>query len=55
MRGLEESLRAILPAMVAQQSGNQERARLEVLDWLLEAQAPLTEKELERARREWQE
>lgn len=56
-QGLEDSLRAILDAIEARRASADEQyhARLELLEWLLEGQAPLTEEELEQARREWQE
>lgn len=53
--GLENSLRAILDAMQARKAKDQRQARLELLEWMLEGQPPLTEEELEQARREWQE
>ena len=53
--GLEDGLRAILDAMQARKAKEQHQGRLELLEWMLEGQPPLTEEELERARREWQE
>jgi hypothetical protein len=53
--GLEEGLRAILAAMEADRAEAQHRARLDVLDYLLEGQPPITEDEIEQARRECEE
>jgi hypothetical protein len=52
--GLEDSLRDILESLEARRLGSQRAIRAEVLGELLEGQAPLTEQELEQARREWQ-
>jgi glutamate dehydrogenase/leucine dehydrogenase len=53
--GLEDSLREILLALEERKKDRQAQARLEVLEHLLEGQPPLTEEEIEAARREWQE
>lgn len=54
--GLENSLRDILEALEARRLGTQRGHRFELLhDFLLDGQPPLTEQELEEARREWQE
>jgi hypothetical protein len=52
--GLEESLRDILESLEARRLGSQRETRAEVLGELLEGQPPLTEQELEQARRECQ-
>jgi hypothetical protein len=53
--GLEESLRAILDSIEARRTEEQHEARLKLLEYLLEGQPPLTEDEIEQARRECQE
>jgi hypothetical protein len=55
--GLEDSLRAIVEAMEARRANDEQRhrARLELLEWMLEGQPPVTEEEIERARRECEE
>jgi hypothetical protein len=53
--GLEEGLRAILEAMEADRTEQQHKARLELLDYMLEGQPPITEEEIEQARRECEE
>src|SRR5262245_1835809 len=53
-QGLEEGLRAILETIEARKAGEQREARLKLLEYLLEGQPPLTEEEIEQARREWQ-
>ena len=50
--GLEEGLRAILDAMNAERSEEQRKARLELLEYMLEGQPPISEAEIEAARRE---
>jgi hypothetical protein len=55
--GLEDSLRAIVEAMEARRANDEQRhrARIELLEWMLEGQPPITEEEIERARRECEE
>ena len=53
--GLEEALRAILKAMEADNAERQRKARLELLEYMLEGQPPITEEEIEQARRECDE
>lgn len=53
--GLEASLREILDSIQARKEGRQQKARMELLEHLLEGQALITEEELQAARREWQE
>lgn len=43
--GLEDSLKEILAAMQARKQEGQQKARLEVLEYLLEGQPPITEEE----------
>jgi hypothetical protein len=50
--GLEESLRLILETMEARRAKDQRQARLELLEYMLEGQPPITEEEIEQARRE---
>jgi hypothetical protein len=53
--GLEDSLRNILASLEANRVGEQAGARQRLLDeFLLDGQEPLTQDELEAARREWQ-
>lgn len=53
--GLEDSLRAILSNLEARRLGNEREARQRVLtEFLLEGETPLTQAELDEARREWQ-
>jgi hypothetical protein len=52
--GLEASLREILDSIQARKEERQQKARMELLEHLLEGQAPITEEELQAARREWQ-
>jgi hypothetical protein len=52
--GLEDSLKEILAAMQARKQESQQKARLEVLEYLLEGQPPITEDELAAVRQEWQ-
>jgi hypothetical protein len=53
--GLEEGLRAILESIEARRSEEQREACLKLLEYLLEGQPPLTEDEIEQARREFEE
>jgi hypothetical protein len=50
--GLEESLRLILETMEARRAEQQHEARLELLEYMLDGQPPITEEEIEQARRE---
>lgn len=50
--GLEDSLREILTALQARKQERQQKARLALLEHLLEGQAPLTEAELAAVRDE---
>jgi hypothetical protein len=43
--GLEDSLKEILAALQARKQEGQQKARLEVLEYLLEGQPPITEEE----------
>ena len=43
--GLEDSLKEILAAMQARKQEGQQKARLEVLEYLLEGQPPITDEE----------
>jgi hypothetical protein len=52
--GLEDSLKEILAALQARKQESQQKARLEVLEYLLEGQPPITEDELAAVRQEWQ-
>jgi hypothetical protein len=52
--GLEESLRAVLESLEARRIEDQREARLKLLEYLIEGHAPLTEDEIEQARRECQ-
>jgi hypothetical protein len=52
--GLEDSLKEILAAIQARKQEGQQKARLEVLEYLLEGQPPITEDELAAVRQEWQ-
>jgi hypothetical protein len=52
--GLEESLRAILESLESRRTEDQREARLKLLEYMLEGQPPLTEDEIEQARRECQ-
>jgi hypothetical protein len=52
--GLEASLREILDSIQARKEERQQKARFELLEHLLEGQGPITEEELQAARREWQ-
>jgi hypothetical protein len=54
--GLEDGLRNILESLEARRSDQQRELRRQLLDeYLLEGQPPLTQQELEQARRECQE
>jgi hypothetical protein len=53
--GLEDALRIILEAMEARRAKDQRQARLELLEYMLEGQSPVTEEQIERARRECEE
>jgi hypothetical protein len=52
--GLEHSLREILAAIEARKREGQKKARLALLEHLLEGQRPITEEELAAVRDEWQ-
>jgi hypothetical protein len=52
--GLEDSLREILAAIQARKQEGQQKARLALLEHLLEGQPAITEDELAAVRREWQ-
>jgi hypothetical protein len=52
--GLEDSLREILAAMETRKREGQKKARLALLEHLLEGQPPITEEELAAVRDEWQ-
>jgi len=49
---LEESLRAILGALESRNLERQQRARQELLDYLLDGQSPISAEELQAAQRE---
>jgi hypothetical protein len=53
--GLEDSLKQILASIQARKQEGQQKARLALLESLLEGQPPITEAELTEIRREWQE
>ena len=50
--GLENALREILEGIQARKQERQQKARLELLEYLLEGQPPLTEEELAAVRDE---
>lgn len=50
--GLEDALRQILEGIQARKQERQQKARLELLEYLLEGQPPLTEEELAAVRDE---
>lgn len=52
--GLEDSLREILAAMETRKREGQKKARLALLEHLLEGQPPITEEELAAVHDEWQ-
>lgn len=52
--GLEESLKEILAAIQVRKQESQQKARLALLEHLLEGQPPITEAELAAVRQEWQ-
>ena len=52
--GLEDSLKEILAAIQTRKQDGQQRARLALLEHLLEGQPPITEDELAAVRQEWQ-
>ena len=52
--GLENSLREILAAIETRKKEGQKKARLALLEHLLEGQPPITEEELAAVRDEWQ-
>lgn len=53
--GLENSLREILAAIETRKREGQKKARLALLEHLLEGQPPITDEELAAVRDEWQE
>ena len=53
--GLEVIVSDILKAVAANKAEEQHKARLVLLDYLLEGQPPITEEEIEQARRECEE
>jgi hypothetical protein len=52
--GLEDSLREILAALETRKREGQKKARLALLEHLLEGQPPITEEELAAVHDEWQ-
>ena len=52
--GLEDSLKEILAAIQVRKQEGQQKARLALLEHLLEGQLPITEDELAAVRQEWQ-
>jgi hypothetical protein len=52
--GLEDGLREILAAIETRKREGQKKARLALLEHLLEGQPPITEEELAAVRDEWQ-
>ncbi len=53
--GLEDSLRTILASLEERRFGSERGVREQILnEFLLDGEAPLTEAELDEARREWQ-
>ncbi len=52
--GLEDSLKEILAAIQTRKQEGQRKARLALLEHLLEGQPPITEEELAAVRDEWQ-